>query len=668
MDLFDQIRQRIEFLQKEIKKHNELYYQQTAPEISDFEYDKLLKELQELELQYPEFAKIDSPAKSFGSDLIVANSKIIPHKIRMYSLDNAYSLNEVKQFFLKISADLSIPFPEVCCEQKIDGLSVNLYYSKGQLQYATTRGDGFEGEVVTENVKTIESIPHKIDFQGDIEIRGEIYLPISSFEKINEDRALEDLKLFVNPRNAAAGSLKLKDALEVKKRGLQAFFYSFGYTNVNIVKSQSELLLFLRNNGFPINPHYSVCSSFDKIEEFCNYWDTARLNLEYDTDGIVLKINEFSMQNELGFTSKSPKWAIAYKFKAQEMITELLEVKYQVGRTGAITPVAILKPVFIAGSQVSRATLHNIEEIERLDLRIGDKVKIIKSGEIIPKVLGIIAENRPAPEQKVVFPMVCPECHEPLQKDYEGVITYCTNAHCSAQMQRRLEHFTSRDAMDIEGLGESNIKQFIDNDLIKSIEDIYKLDYDKIKALDRQGEKSAENLKQAVEASKGNEFYKLLFALGIRFVGLKTAKILAKNFNNIDKLIAADLDELQSIAEIGEKIASSVYEFFKQDENLKLINNLKAFGLNFTSSEQQIFNSQVTNKKFLVTGTLNKYSRNEIQQLIEQYGGQVISAVSKNLDYLIVGEAAGSKLDKARKIDSIKIINETEFLALIGLE
>lgn len=663
MDLNEQIKERIEFLRSEILRHNQLYYQNSEPEISDFEYDQLLKELQLLEDHYPEYKEISSPTQTFGSDL-TDPQKSIPHKMRMYSLDNAYSLTEVQQFIVKI-ADESNSFPEIFCEQKIDGLSINLFYKGGVLQYASTRGDGFIGEVVTENIKTIKSIPLLIPFQGEIEIRGEVYLPHESFLRINEERELEGLKLFANPRNAASGSLKLKSNEIVEKRQLQAFMYSIGYCSQKIVRSQSELIALLQSYNFPVNPHYCLATNMNEIISFCNFWDKERDHLPYDTDGIVLKINQFSLQEELSFTSKSPKWAIAYKFKAEEKITELLDVQFQVGRTGAVTPVAILKPIQISGSLVSRATLHNEDEIERLDLRIGDQLKIIKSGEIIPKVIGIVGNDRPGIEKKVKYPTLCPICQNPLNKEKSAAITYCINSHCPAQLQRRIEHFTSREAMDIEGLGPSIIKTFIDEGLIDTIEDIYKLDYLKIQSMERQGEKSVENLKKAIEDSKNQPFHRLLFALGIRFVGAKTAKVLSKYLNDIDQIIKANNDQLTQIPEIGDKIAQSIIEFFLQKSNLDLIQNLKSIGLNFKTDDNQKNQSMITNKKFLVTGTLNQFSRTEIHELIEKNGGIVISSVSKNLDYLIVGENSGSKLDKAKKINTVKIISEDDFLELI---
>lgn len=617
-----------------------------------------------MEKQYPQFAKQDSPTQRVGSDLLT-NQKNIPHRQRMYSLENAYSLQEIENFLFKSKTELQTASLTLCCEQKIDGFSINLFYQNGALQYATTRGDGYVGELVTENIKTISELPLSIPFQGEIEIRGEIYLPINEFERINEERELEGLKTFANPRNAASGSIKLKNSEEVKNRRLKAFIYAVGFVSEPIAQAQTEILCKLKEWGFPINPHYKKLSSYQELADFCNYWDKERYNLEYETDGIVVKVDNLALQDELGNTAKSPKWAIAYKFKAEEKISELLDVHFQVGRTGAVTPVAILKPVTIASTTVSRATLHNIDEIERLDLRIGDRVRIIKSGEIIPKLLGVVEENRPDTHLKVQFPENCPVCEHKLYKEENGVITYCINSACPAQLQRRLEHFTSRDAMDIEGLGPANIKLFIDNGLLSGIEDIYKLDFDKILNLERMGQKSVDNLKEAIEKSKQQDFYKLLFALGIRFVGAKTAKILCSSFQDIEQLIKANQDELQTIPEIGEKIALSIVDFFKQEENLQLVRKLQALGLNFINSKTAVRETIISNKKFLVTGTLQHHTRNEIHTLIEQNGGLLISAVSKNLDYLIVGESAGSKLDKAQKIGSIKIISEDEFLNMI---
>jgi len=657
----DKIKKDYELLRKEIEKHNKLYFQKNSPEISDYKYDQLLKMLEMMEKNYPGLKNGASPLHSITTD-VDAVSRVIPHKQRMYSLDNAYSLEEVKSFLFKISETNNIP--EVALELKIDGFSINLFYNFGNLEYATTRGDGFEGEEVTANVRMIGSIPKEIRYLYPVEIRGEIFLPVESFLKINEEREKEQLKLFANPRNAAAGTIKLKDSSLVKERNLDSLIYSTGYSEKMTVSTQQELLEFLSGQGFHTSKHTTFATTFSEIEDFCNRWDKKRSELPYDIDGIVIKVNDFNLQRKLGYTNKSPKWAIAYKFKAEEKFTQLLDVKYQIGRTGAITPVAILKPVYLSGSTVSRATLHNKDEIERLNLCFGDTVRIIKSGEIIPKILDVDFSQREQSAEKIAFPENCPECGSKLEKE-EGAIHYCTNVNCPAQIWRRIGHFTSRDAMDIEGMGEAVVKQLIDNGLITGIEDIYNLDYEKIKTLEKQAEKSTENLRKSVEKSKTQTFDKVLFALGIRFVGAKTAKNLAASFSNIDSLASANMNELLQVEEIGDKIATSIIAFFSDKTNLQTIEALKKAGVNFTAKKPEIENL-LNGSSFVVTGTLKNYTRESIKETIEKFGGKSVSSLSKNTDYLLVGESAGSKLEKAQKISTIKIINEEEFEKLIG--
>jgi DNA ligase (NAD+) len=651
-------------LRKKIEYHNQLYYQKALPEISDYEYDLLVKRLQELEAKYPQFKKKESPTEKVGSDL-EKTSKIIPHKKRMYSLENAYSLEEIKTAVQKMFGDDKV---NLIAEEKIDGFSINLFYEKGKLQYATTRGDGFEGEDVTENVKTISSIPQTIKYQNAIEIRGEIYLPRKEFLRLNSIREVNGEKLFANPRNAAAGTIKLKDAKTVKERSLKAIFYSFGFFNEVLINSEAELLDFLRQENFPILSDVKTisCNTIQEMirefEEFASYLESKKADLPYDIDGIVVKANDFSLQKKLGFTNKSPKWAIAYKFKAEEAETILEKVSFQVGRTGAVTPVAHLKPVQLSGSVVSNATLHNAEEIKRLDLRIGDTVKIIKSGEIIPKIIDVTQRNENS--ESVIFPEHCPHCHTKLSRDEDGVITYCDNINCPAQMTRRLEHFASREAVDIEGLGTALIKQLFDIGMIHKVEDIYKLDYNKIEALEKQGKKSVENLREAIEKSKKQKFHKLLFGLGIRFVGAKTSQILASHFGTIDNIGAASREELLAINEIGEKIADSILSFFKDEKNVNTIEELKKAGVNL-QTEKEFTLGILSGKKFLATGSLTKYTRNEVKDIVENLGGEYLSTVSKKLDFLIVGENAGSKLEKAKKIEAIQIIDEDEFEKMI---
>jgi DNA ligase (NAD+) len=656
---------RIKELREEIEKHNRLYYEKAAPEISDYEYDKLVKELEKLEAEFPQFASEDSPTRKVGSDIEEKQPpKTIPHKVRMYSLDNAYSLEEVRSFLKKIEVEIG-KFPKLSLEHKIDGFSVNLYYKNGDLHYATTRGDGYKGEVITENVKTISSIPKDIKFSGEVEIRGEVFLPIPEFERINKEKENNQEKKFANPRNAAAGTIKQKDTTVVRQRKLDSIIYSVGIFDNEKVQTQEELLAFLKKQGFKISNETSFVDSFQQLEEYCRKWEEERSELDFEIDGVVIKVDDFELQKKLGYTSKSPKWAIAYKFKAEQKETKLEDVKFQVGRTGAVTPVAILKPIFLAGTKVSRATLHNKDEIERLDIRKGDFVEVIKSGEIIPKIVDVNKKKRPENTEKIEFPENCPVCGSELHQEPDGTIIFCNNINCPAQVQRRIQHFASRNAVDIDGLGEQLVKELLQHDIIEKIEDIYAIDYEKVKQLERQADKSVENLRQAIENSKQQQFDKILFGMGIRYVGSKTARILARHFSNIDQMKAATKEDFEQIDEIGEKIAESLFDFFHNKRNLEMMEALKESGVNMVSSHQE-FNDLLEGKKFLATGSLEKYTRQEIKELVEKKGGNYISAVSKNLNYLIVGENPGSKYNKAKKIDTIKIIGEQEFEKLIG--
>ena len=658
-DLF--VEDEIKDLRRKIAYHNDLYYKNNAPEISDYEFDQLIKRLQYLEANYPQYNLAESPTEKVGSDL-QEKSSIILHKVRMYSLENAYSIEEISDFYHKIkqTTEQEINFTT---ELKLDGFSINLYYENGKLQYASTRGDGYEGEDVTENVKTISSLPLQIDYLDPIEVRGEIFLPISEFERINLERENDGEKIFANPRNAAAGTIKLKDVEKVRIRKLDYRMYTVGLMENPQIDSQIKLLEFLHSMHFKTVEWKCVDNLTDLIGQ-CNIWATEKENLEYDIDGLVVKVSDFSLQKKLGFTSKFPKWAIAYKFKAEEVQTRLIGVDFQVGRTGAVTPVARLEPVFISGSTVSNATLHNEDEIGRLNLKIGDLVTIIKSGEIIPKIIAVDHDKRPADATEIKFPTHCPVCDSELRKEAEGVINYCDNISCPAQIQRRIEHFASRDAVDIEGLGEAAVKQLLDNHLIEKIEDIYHLDFARFAELEKQGKKSAENLQKAIERSKQQKFHKILFGMGIRFVGERTSKILADHFGNIEAMIAATYLDFMMIDEIGEKIAQSLVDFFSDDKNLSLIRHLQKAGLKMQQERKEIID-KLNGKTFLVTGTLEKFSRNEIKNQIEQNGGRVISSVSKKLDFLLVGENPGSKLTKAQQLGTIKIISEQEFLEMI---
>ena len=658
-DLF--IEEEIEALRLTIEKHNKLYYQDAAPVISDTEYDLLVKRLQALEEQYPQFKVTASPTQAVGSDL-APGSSIRAHKMRMYSLDNGYSFGEIQSFLSRIQKETTT-FPVCILEHKFDGFSINLYYENGTLQYATTRGDGYEGEDVTENILTIPSIPRNIAHQLPLEVRGEIYLPIAEFQRINDERSEQGEKPFANPRNAAAGTIKLKDKTIVAQRKLEAVFYSVGMHETEL-SSQDELLRFLDQLGFPISKNIGHGKSFSDIKNFCNGWETKRGQLPYEIDGIVIKINDMALQQKLGFTSKSPKWAIAYKFKAEEKATILLDVDYQVGRTGAVTPVARLKPVYVSGSTVSNATLHNADEIQRLDLHLGDEVVIIKSGEIIPKIIRVIAEHRDETAVPVKFPASCPVCGTPLEKESGGVVHYCNNIACPAQLQRRIEHFASRDAVDIDGLGEALIRQLLGHRIIGGIADIYSINFAEMAKLENQGEKSIENLKTAIEKSKDQKFHKILFGLGIRYVGAKTARILAQHFGSIKPMMQASKEQFLEIHEIGEKIAQSLVDFFADEHSRELIQRLLDAGVNMTA-EVTRKSETLQGKRFLVTGTLTHFTRNGIKEEIEKQGGITVSAVSGKLDYLIVGENPGSKLQKAQKLQRVTILSEEDFLEMI---
>jgi DNA ligase (NAD+) len=663
-DLF--IKEEIEDLRKQIKKHNDLYFRKANPEISDYEYDLLVKKLQKLEEQYPQYKISSSPTSLVGSD-ISGETRIIPHKVRMFSLENAYSLEEVEEFYNKIKFE-DKELISFLTELKLDGFSINLYYEYGELQYATTRGNGYEGEDVTKNVKTISSIPSKITYREPIEIRGEIFLPRAEFERINQERGKNNEKLFANPRNAAAGTIKLKDIEQVRVRKLDYRVYAVGLFTNQEVDSQYKLLEFFESLKFK-----TILSDMDlrgyftekqAILDQCREWEERKNDLDYDIDGLVIKVNDFSLQRKLGYTSKFPKWAIAYKFKAEEVKTKLLGVDFQVGRTGAVTPVAKLDPVLISGTTVSNATLHNFAEIKRLNLKIGDYVTIIKSGEIIPKIIKVNHNERPAETEKIKFPDKCPVCGSLLKKESDGAVIYCGNINCPAQIHKRIEHFASRDAVDIEGLGTVVVRQLLENNMIEKIEDIYQIDYQKFSNLEKQGVRSAENLKAAVEKSKQQKFHRVLFGLGIRYVGARTAKILTDHFDKIDSLMNASYEDLLEIAEIGEKTAQSVVNFFAVKKNQNTIAQLKKAGLRMQAEREDIVN-KLAGSSFLITGTLENYSRNEIKNRIEQNGGRVVSGISKKLDYLLVGKNPGSKLTKARKIGTIKILTEAEFMEMI---
>ena len=703
MHIESRAKKRIEYLVNYLNRQNHLYYIESLPEISDVEYDILYSELKSLEDQFPEMIFENSPTQRVGSD-IAESSKTIKHMQRMYSLDNAFSFNEIENFINKIIKDTGI-FPEICMEHKIDGLSLNLLYNGGALKHALTRGDGISGEVVTENVLTIQDIPRNIPFKGILEVRGEVFMSLLDLSLLNKERAQKGLKIFSNPRNVASGTLKLKDSNLVKERNLKAFFYGVGHSDIASQKSKltnrhSDTIALLDSFGFQTNKHFRVVNSLKEIYEHCDKWEVERSKLDYEIDGVVLKINDISLQEELGFTSKSPKWAIAYKFKAIEKTTVLNDIIFQVGRTGAITPVAILEPVFISGSIVSRATLHNADKM--LNINIGDTVKVIKSGEIIPKIVSVVSQptiNTSAESKKIIFPDRCPICKSKLVKNLDinknsaetgmttipqnlfeetqstgdkgthknqGSVHYCENENCPAQRHRRLEHFCSKDAMNIEGLGESVLLQLLEHKLIDTIDSLYQIDYGEFAKLTKQGIKSADNLKKSVEASKKREFDRFVYALGIRHVGRKTSQILTKNFDSIDSLVSANVDTLKNINEIGEKIAKSIVNFFSDNENIVLIERLKKMGVNTSRGEPIVKKDVFMGDRFVITGSFERFTREQLTDLIEKHGGVVVASVSKNTNFILVGENPGSKLDKAMKVQNINILNINSFMEMLS--
>ncbi|NLH93549.1 MAG: NAD-dependent DNA ligase LigA [Candidatus Cloacimonetes bacterium] len=659
----DELKREIQRLRAEIERHNLLYYELANPSISDYEYDQLARQLKEMEALLEADERGKSPLDKVGSDLR-PGAETIPHLQRMYSLDNSYSTEELEQWCTKLASELGF-FPTLTAELKIDGFSINLYFENGELGHATTRGDGITGEVVTPNILTLSSIPKSISHLSPIEILGEIYIPVADFLKLNEERQANEEKAFANPRNAAAGSIKLKNPEEAKKRHLNAIFYSVSNSPDLPLQRQSKLLAWLAEQGFPTSGQFRVCASYNEVREFCDHWENERYGLPYEIDGVVVKVDDLALQKRLGFTAKSPKWAVAFKFKPEEKETHLLEVQYQVGRTGAVTPVAILEPVYISGSTVSRATLHNEDEIKRLDLHLNDTVRIIKSGEIIPKILTAIPAKREPNAVPVGFPANCPVCSSQLERDEEGAISYCPNASCPAQLQRRIEHFASRDAMDISGLGTSLIARLLEQNMIAGLADIYRLDYEALAQLDRFGEKSAENLRNSIEASKARNFDRVLFALGIRYVGSVTARHLAEYFGTVDELLIAGEETLARVPEVGSKIALSLKAWFGNPLNLKLVEKLRAQGLRF-SYELRRESETLAGKTFLLTGSLDNYDRKTMEELIRRHGGRIVSGVSTSLNYLVVGAKPGSKLAKAQKLPSVKIISEIELLELIG--
>ena len=662
------IQKTIQDLRDELNQHNYNYYVLDTPTISDFEFDQKLKQLQELENQHPELFDDNSPTQRVGGT-ITKNFNTVIHDYRMYSLDNSYSKEDLIEWETRIQKVLGNVPLQYTCELKYDGASISITYENGKLKRAVTRGDGFQGDDVTNNIKTIKSIPLQLkgEYPARFDIRGEIILPFEGFEKMNQELIEIGETPYSNPRNTASGSLKLQDSSEVAKRPLECLLYFIVGNNLTI-ETQYEGLETARKWGFKVPKEAKLVNSLEAVFDYINYWDTHRHNLPYETDGVVIKVNSFQQQDELGYTAKSPRWAMAYKFKAEQVSTILNSISYQVGRTGSITPVANLQPVQLAGTVVKRASLHNADQIEKLDIRINDTVFVEKGGEIIPKIIGVDFAKRPTNSERTVYITHCPECSTQLVRIEGEANHYCPNFYgCPPQIIGRIQHFISRKAMDIEGLGGETVALLFNNGLVNDYADLYELTIEQILPLERMAQKSAENLVNGVQKSKEIPFERVLYAIGIRYVGETVAKKLAKHYKTIDALQNASLMDLILVDEIGEKIAQSVIEFFENKENVKIIERLKTFGVQLELVEKYNPNAteKLSGKTFVVSGVFEKFSRDDLKKAIEDNGGKVGSSISAKTDYVIAGENMGpAKLEKANQL-KIPILSETDFLLLI---
>lgn len=661
---------RIEQLTTELNAHNHVYYVESMPTISDYEFDQLLEELQKLEAQFPEYASDLSPTKRVGGD-ITKKFETVVHRFPMLSLSNSYSEEEIKEWEDRLKKLAEGPI-EYVCELKYDGVAIGIRYVNGKLDRAVTRGDGTQGEDVTNNVKTIRTIPLQLkgNYASDFEIRGEIFFPKANFEALNKQREENGEQLFANPRNSASGTLKSQDSKVVADRGLDCYLYGVYGEDLNF-ESHFESVNSVRDWGFktPLakDKYITKVQSIDEIMDFIHYWDKARYDLPFDIDGIVIKVNNYEQQADLGFTAKSPRWAIAYKFKAERVATTLESVSYQVGRTGAITPVANLTPILLGGTVVKRASLHNADQIEKLNLHLNDEVYVEKGGEIIPKIVGVNLEKRNLSTLEIQFIENCPECNSTLIRREGEVQHFCPNElSCPPQVKGRMEHFIGRKMMNIDGLGAETIDLLYQQNLVRNVADLYDLTFDQLLALERMAEKSANNLLKGLQDSKNIPFERVLFALGIRFVGETVAKKLTAAFKNIDSLSKASFDELILVDEIGEKIAISVQEYFADERAQEIIRRLKAIGLQFEIEEVELASNKLEGKTFVVSGVFSKFSRDEIKDLIEQNGGKNVGSISAKTSYVLAGENMGpAKLEKASSL-GIPIISESDFEVMIS--
>jgi DNA ligase (NAD+) len=657
---------RIKQLRRKLQDASYAYYVLDNPIMEDSVYDQLYRELQDLETQFPELITPDSPTQRVG-DKVATQFISVQHNIPLYSLENAFNLAELKQWEERWQRQLTeLNKFSYICELKIDGTAIALTYENGILTRGVTRGDGFRGEDITNNIRTIKSIPLHLNLTNPpttIEVRGEAFLPIDEFNRINQEKKQNQEQVFANPRNAAAGTLRQLNPKVVAARRLQFFAYTLHLSDPNKqINNQWEALEFLHKIGFLVNPNRQQCESLLQVNQYYNYWEIERKNLPYMTDGVVVKINEFSLQEKLAFTQKYPRWAIALKYPAEEVATIVKDIIVQVGRTGAVTPLAIMEPVLIGGTNVQRATLHNGDRLKELDLRIGDTVVIRKAGEIIPEILRVIPELRPCNARIYQFPTHCPECHSPLIRLSGEAVTRCINRSCPAILRGSLIHWASRDALDIQGLGERLVALLIDSNLVNSLADLYSLTVEEVAKLERMGIKSATNLINQIEKSKKQAWARVLYGLGIRFVGNVTAQLLAENFEGIDTLAKASVVDLEAIYGIGSEIAENVVEWFNNLANQTLIEELKKQGLQFSKLAKN--NNNLSGEIFVITGKLNTMNRSEAKKIIEKAGGKVSNSISTKTDYLVVGENAGAKLEKAKKLE-IKQLTEAQLLAII---
>ncbi len=658
--------ERVTILRREIEKHNRRYYEEAAPTIEDREYDALYRELTDLEQQYPALASADSPTQKVGGGPLKQFDQVT-HRVPMLSLDNTYSEEEVGDFYRRLEKLLPNEKVPVVIEPKVDGVAVSLLYENGELRYAATRGDGTVGDNITQNIRTIRTVPAKLKGSAPavLEVRGEVFMHKDGFAKLNAERTDEGLPLFANPRNAAAGSLKQLDPAMAARRPLGVVFYGTGLVEGLTLEKHSDLFPWLKKLGLPATEKWWMANSLEEALGAIRELDRVRHDFAYQTDGAVVKVDAFAQRQTLGFTAKSPRWAIAYKYEAERVETRLLDILIQVGRTGVLTPVAVLEPVTVSGSRVSRATLHNEEEIHRKDIRIGDLVVIEKAGDVIPAVVSVEAEARNGTEREFRMPKKCPECGSAVQKDAEQVAIRCVNPQCPAQLRRRIGHFASRGAMDIEGLGEVMVGQMVERGLLHDVSEIYRLDATRLAQLERVGEKSINNLLEAIERSKARPLWRVIFGLGILHVGVSASRALASHFRSMDSLTNSSVDELQKISDVGEVVGASIYGFFQEAANRELIARLGAAGLHLIDDTPipKKEGSAFAQTTWVITGTLSQ-PREEIAETIIARGAKVSGSISKKTSYLLAGEEAGSKLEKAKKL-GVRVLSEKEFREML---